>query len=375
MPMPMAQPAERVKDFRTIELGFTHQESFAEATRCLRCQSEVCVGCTFCARTCPDYCIHVERVDDPGARCLTRYELDLTKCCFCGLCAEQCPTSALTHTGQYELSFYHRDLAIFDKGEMLRDPNPSRATGRDGIEPPCVPRAASGRTSCERAGHVVGPRRCVTVAGAILVLLAREMTRLLLALGAFLLGVAGLYAYYGFGAARGRAAVRLRRAACSCCSCSRSWRWGATRKGGRSRRRFDVGAFVRQRGPGRPCSWPCLSCLAAAAPGPRRPPSRPPPTALLGPLAAGVRGRRACCCSRRSSRPSRSSRGVTSDAGARAGLRAGRPRALRRAHPAGPDRGPRVDRGDARRGDAAARGVRRRLGRARRGPGVSRCWS
>lgn len=139
VPMPMALPAERVKDFRMIELGFTRQESFADATRCLRCQSEVCVGCTFCARTCPDYCIHVERVDDPGARCLTRYELDLTKCCFCGLCAEQCPTSALTHTGQYELSFYHRDLAIFDKGEMLRDPNTSRATGRDGIGSPACP--------------------------------------------------------------------------------------------------------------------------------------------------------------------------------------------------------------------------------------------
>jgi NADPH-dependent glutamate synthase beta subunit-like oxidoreductase/formate hydrogenlyase subunit 6/NADH:ubiquinone oxidoreductase subunit I len=139
VPMPMANPAERVTDFRTIELGFTRQESLADATRCLRCQSEVCVGCTFCARTCPDYCIRVERVDDPGARCLTRYELDLSKCCFCGLCAEQCPTNALTHTGQYELSFYHRDLAMFDKGEMLRDPNPTRATGRDGIEPPTCP--------------------------------------------------------------------------------------------------------------------------------------------------------------------------------------------------------------------------------------------
>jgi NADPH-dependent glutamate synthase beta subunit-like oxidoreductase len=137
--MPMAEPSERVKDYRTIEMGFTRQESLSEAARCLRCQSEVCVGCTFCARTCPDYAIRVERVDDPGARCLTHYELDLTKCCFCGLCAEQCPTNALQHTGQYELSFYHRDLMIFDKGEMLRDPNPSRATGRDGIYPPACP--------------------------------------------------------------------------------------------------------------------------------------------------------------------------------------------------------------------------------------------
>jgi len=134
--MPMADPFERVKDFRTVELGFTTPESLQEATRCLRCASEVCVGCTFCARTCPDMCITVERDDTPGERCVTRYDLDLAKCCFCGLCAEQCPTNALTHTGQYELTFYHRELGLFDKGEMLRDPDVTRATGRDGIASP-----------------------------------------------------------------------------------------------------------------------------------------------------------------------------------------------------------------------------------------------
>jgi NADPH-dependent glutamate synthase beta subunit-like oxidoreductase len=131
--MPMARPEERATDFRQVELGLTHLEALNEAARCLRCQSEVCVGCTFCARTCPDYAIEVERTDDPGERRVTHYDLDLSKCCFCGLCAEQCPTDALTHTGQYELSFFHRDLTIFDRHEMLRDGGGSRATGRDGV--------------------------------------------------------------------------------------------------------------------------------------------------------------------------------------------------------------------------------------------------
>jgi formate hydrogenlyase subunit 6/NADH:ubiquinone oxidoreductase subunit I len=139
VPMPMVPPEVRVADFRSVELGMPDGDSYREAMRCLRCRSEVCVGCTFCARTCPDACITVERMDVPGERCVTRYDLDLTKCCFCGLCAEQCPTDALTHTGQYELSFYHRELGLFDKGEMLRDPNPTRATGRDGIESPSCP--------------------------------------------------------------------------------------------------------------------------------------------------------------------------------------------------------------------------------------------
>jgi formate hydrogenlyase subunit 6/NADH:ubiquinone oxidoreductase subunit I len=137
--MPMERPEERAQDFRVVELGLTHQEALAEAQRCLRCQSEVCVGCTFCARTCPDLAIQVERVDEPGARCLTRYDLDLSKCCYCGLCAEQCPTNALRHTGQYELTFYSRELMVFDKGEMLRPPDGFRATGKDGILPPPCP--------------------------------------------------------------------------------------------------------------------------------------------------------------------------------------------------------------------------------------------
>jgi NADPH-dependent glutamate synthase beta subunit-like oxidoreductase len=129
--MPMARGEDRSSDFRQVELGFTHLEGLAEAARCLRCSSDVCVGCTFCARVCPDYCIRVERVDDPEARSVTRYDFDVSKCCFCGLCAEQCPTNALQHTGQYELSFYSRDLTVFDKGEMVRDPGGTRATGAD----------------------------------------------------------------------------------------------------------------------------------------------------------------------------------------------------------------------------------------------------
>ena len=149
--MPMATGEERVKDFRPVELGFTHLEALAEAARCLRCQSGVCVGCTFCARTCPDYA-HAGRARRRPrlAAAVTRYDLDLSKCCFCGLCAEQCPTDALTHTGQYELTFYHRDLMIFDRAEMRRDATGTRATGADGLGPDRNG-PPSAETPCDRA--------------------------------------------------------------------------------------------------------------------------------------------------------------------------------------------------------------------------------
>ena len=143
-PMPMTPPDERSHDFRSVELGLSYSDAMAEAMRCLRCESEVCVGCTFCARTCPDMALKVERQDIPGERCLTLYELDLTMCCFCGLCAEQCPTSTLTHTGQYELSFFHRDFMRFDKEEMLRDGGGDRATGREGAGVPACPEPREG---------------------------------------------------------------------------------------------------------------------------------------------------------------------------------------------------------------------------------------
>jgi len=142
IPMPMAKGEDRAQDFRTVELGFTHLEGLAEAARCLRCSSNVCVGCTFCARTCPDYAIRVERVDDPSGRCVTRYDFDMSKCCFCGLCAEQCPTNALQHTGQYELSFYSKEYTLFGKDEMVRSGDGTRATGDE------MPAGAASGASC-----------------------------------------------------------------------------------------------------------------------------------------------------------------------------------------------------------------------------------
>lgn len=119
--MPMIDPETRVSNFDEIELGFSESQASEEAFRCLRCESSTCVGCGFCARTCPTYAINVSR---SGLGSLKRevhtYELDLTKCIFCGMCSLQCPTNALTMGPEYELAVYDRTKLVINKEQVLR---------------------------------------------------------------------------------------------------------------------------------------------------------------------------------------------------------------------------------------------------------------
>ena len=117
--MPTVPPEERVKDFRQIELGFTEEVAVAEAFRSLSCRSEMCVGCSFCQRICPGFAIDVARTSPgDGPRRVTKYRVDLSKCLFCGLCAEQCPTRALVMSKDFELGTGDR-FGVILEGERL----------------------------------------------------------------------------------------------------------------------------------------------------------------------------------------------------------------------------------------------------------------
>jgi NADH-quinone oxidoreductase subunit I len=85
-----------------------------------------CIGCDQCARACPVSCISIETVkalptDDIGktsqgkkkALWVTKFDIDIAKCCFCQLCVFPCPTECIKMTDAYEYSEYQRNNLVY----------------------------------------------------------------------------------------------------------------------------------------------------------------------------------------------------------------------------------------------------------------------
>jgi len=86
-----------------------------------------CISCRQCANVCPVDCIHIEaEKKDPShppeytkggvkkTLDLKRFDIDVSLCCYCGLCSAACPTDCLYHTKDYEYSVFDRDKHVFD---------------------------------------------------------------------------------------------------------------------------------------------------------------------------------------------------------------------------------------------------------------------
>ncbi len=86
-----------------------------------------CIGCDQCARACPVNCIQIETVkslpaEDLGktsngkkkALWVTKFDIDIAKCCFCQLCVFPCPTECIYMTDVYEFSEYDRNKLVYD---------------------------------------------------------------------------------------------------------------------------------------------------------------------------------------------------------------------------------------------------------------------
>ena len=90
-----------------------------------------CIGCFQCDMACPVDCISIETVkslptDDLGMTStgqkkrlwVTKFDIDIAKCCYCGLCVPPCPTECIKMTDVYEFSEFERTNLIYNYSTM-----------------------------------------------------------------------------------------------------------------------------------------------------------------------------------------------------------------------------------------------------------------
>jgi NADH-quinone oxidoreductase subunit I len=81
---------------------------------------EKCIGCSLCAAV-PAENTADNRVS-PGERYARIYEINMSRCIFCGYCELACPFDAITLGNEFELSEYNRADLIYTKDMLLAPP-------------------------------------------------------------------------------------------------------------------------------------------------------------------------------------------------------------------------------------------------------------
>lgn len=90
-----------------------------------------CIGCDQCSLACPVDCISIDTIkstadQDLGATStghkkrlhVPTFDIDIAKCCYCGLCVYPCPTECIVMTDVYEFSEFDRHNLIYHFSRM-----------------------------------------------------------------------------------------------------------------------------------------------------------------------------------------------------------------------------------------------------------------
>lgn len=90
-----------------------------------------CIGCDQCSMACPVDCITITTLKstpdvDLGLTSVgtkkrlyvPQFDIDIAKCCYCGLCVPPCPTECIKMTDVYEFAEYERKNLIYNFATM-----------------------------------------------------------------------------------------------------------------------------------------------------------------------------------------------------------------------------------------------------------------
>ena len=117
-----------------------------------------CIGCLQCERACPVQCISIDTVkaipDEVEETTtghkkrlhVTKFDIDMVKCCYCDLCTFPCPTECIYMTPSFEDSSPDR----YGSGVPLRQ-HDAAARRRTGRKSPPIRRGGGGEEGAQSA--------------------------------------------------------------------------------------------------------------------------------------------------------------------------------------------------------------------------------
>ena len=81
---------------------------------------ERCIACKLCEAVCPALAITIDSEQrEDGTRRTTRYDIDLSKCIFCGFREESCPVDSIVETRIFEYHAEKRSELLYTKPMLL----------------------------------------------------------------------------------------------------------------------------------------------------------------------------------------------------------------------------------------------------------------